>query len=539
MNNAHWYQRAFWGILVIIFLTGVGLRLMRVTSNDLIFYDEGFYLNYNSKFYDLLEQHPPENWPDLRRAISFWFRLSLGSGKALWFMLADARFFFGAYRQWFVPRLIAALAGIATLGLTFLFAKRFFNRLSLAAICLALLALLPSHVFYSRLALQETLSTMFFLAGFYFYIFPRRFGPRTFLSAVMFAGAYFTNYRLILLPIHVAFCELFLSRTESRPFQLRKIIWHLVAFGALLVLIGNLDEGQNTIVTFAWMFHQSHLAAERFHAVNLLSYPYYLFRLENFLFGLFFWMNLFFCWHRRDSRLFPFLIACLHMLMYSFAAEKGARYLCVILPFVVMAVADLWIYLYQRFSRRFVTIALCLMGLLMIGGLGKKSLALAAAQTDYRLAVRYLMARDRSVKLMATQNYVMNLYTPERQQVIAVPHRFLSFVKYYQEGYRYLVIGPQAYISWGQDDRRFQLPLRSYLGFIERQVRPIKVFDHFNPVLMERFVFEHNENLARSVRFLSQSDPGLHQLRIYDVKQCLALMSRVIGRPTLMRAAFE
>ena len=526
-------------IIVAVLLVGSGLRLMRAATNDFIFFDEGFYLNYNSRFYDLLETHPPDNWPDLQRAVSYWFRLSLGSGKALWFMISDARFFFGAYRQWFVPKLIAALAGIMTLGLTFLFARRFFLRLSTATLSLALLAVLPSHVFYSRLALQETLSTFFFLAGFYFYLFPRGFGPRTFLSAAMFAGAYFTNYRLILLPIHILACAAYLSFTEKRMFSIRKIVWHILAFVALLVIIGNLDQGQNTVVTFAWMFHQSHLAAKQFHAINFLSYPYYLFRLENFLFGLFFWMNLLFCWRRRDYRYLPFALVCLHMLMYSFAAEKGARYVCVILPFAVMAASQLGIELWERYPVRYARIIITCLALIMFLGLIQKSFDLASARTDYRLATRYLLVRDPNVKVMASQNHILNLYTPQRAQVIEIPHRFMTFIKRYQEGYRYLVIGPQAYISCGQDDRHFQPPLRSFLGFIEQRIKPIKTFNHFNAVLMERFVFEHNENLYQSIRFLKQNDPAARQLRIYDVGQCLAVMSRVIGRQTFDQQDFD
>ena len=512
----------FIGVAVTM-AVGLALRFFRIATNDFVFFDEGFYLNYHRAFYDLLTRHFSQNLEDWRHAVSAWFRLSLGSGKALWFMLADARFFVGLYRAWYVPRILAALSGALTLPLAAWMARRYFNSKAVGLLTLILLALLPSHVFYSRIGLQETTSTLFFLAGFYFYLFPRRFGPRTFLSATLLSAAYFTNYRLIFLPLHVVVTEFFLSFTEKRSFDVRKVVWHTVVFLAFLVVIGALDQAQNTIVTFSWMFHQSHLAADRFVWMNLLSYPYYLFRLENILFGLFFFAT-FACFFIRNyprQHLFPFVLVCFHMGIFTFAAQKGARYIGVILPFAAMAVAAVIAEAHKRFDRAFGRVVLWSLVAVMCSFLLAKSVRLSVARSDYRPAMETLLRQDPEVKVVASQNYILNLYTSRPDQAVAVPRRFFQLAALYGAGYRYLILGPQAYVSLTDNEKPFSVELDSYLNVIDKNVAPLRVYDHFNSLVMERFVFEHSEDLGRSIAFLRRDPAGLGRLRVYDLRACL------------------
>ncbi len=99
------------------------------------------------------------------------------------------------------------------------------------------------------------------------------------------------------------------------------------------------------------MFHQAQDAGGKFNPVNFLSYPYYVFALEGFFFACFFWGNIYFIKFKEYLKLLPFGIVVLQMLIFSFAAEKGARYLCVVLPFMAAAAAvvidDCW----QRYAQ--------------------------------------------------------------------------------------------------------------------------------------------------------------------------------------------
>lgn len=516
-------------VVGIITVFGALMRFYRVNQSDFIFYDEGYYLNYNRFFYDILFANKLATWDDYRGAVWAWVRLCLGSGKALWFMISDLRLFFGGYKAWYIPRVLSAFAGLLTMWVTYLFSRKFFNSKWVAGLSVALLALLPSHVFYSRLGLQESFSTFCFISGFYLYLFPRKFGVRTFLAGALFACSFFSNYRLITLPVHVAFCEIFVSVAERRLPSFRKYLWCILTFFSFVFIVGNLDQAQNTVLTFAWMFYQSSLAKKQLALFNFLSFPYYLFRLENLLFGLAFFGNIYYLVKKKFIGLFPFAMVCLQMFIYSFAGEKGARYLAVVIPFMVMAVASLIVYLFFERKKRYCRVGLVLLAIMMLSGLAHKSFRLCRTHSNYRGAMAFIKEKDPQAKSIATQNFVLNLYTENQRDVEAFPYRFQDFMMLSGEGYRYLIVDPQAYISWTEEMERFNPKLITYLGFIERSIKPVKVLDNFSDEILERFVFDHNENLRRSIDFLKNNDGFYGKIRIYDIRHCLAVIDQLVG----------
>ena len=157
-------------------LLGTFLRFYQITHNTFFFFDEGLYLNLHRKYLVLINYVHPRTFHDIAGALNLCIRLSLGEGKALWFFISHLRVFFGGLEAWYFPRVVSAVSGVLTLAVIFFFARRFFSSVRAGWISVVLLALLPSHVFYSRLGLQETTCTLFFLLGFYFYLFPRGFG---------------------------------------------------------------------------------------------------------------------------------------------------------------------------------------------------------------------------------------------------------------------------------------------------------------------------------------------------------------------------
>ena len=48
-----------------------------------------------------------------------------------------------------------------------------------------------------------------------------------------------------------------------------------------------------------------------------------------------------------------------------------------------------------------------------------------------------------------------------------------DFVNLYKQGYHYLILDPQAYISWTKDTQRFSPPLIDYLQWIYDDVPPV------------------------------------------------------------------
>lgn len=518
-------QIGWWGILILIGL-GILMRFYQITQDEFYLYDEGLYLNYNHLLLKLWTLHPPEDWQQWKEALLVWFRFSMASGKALWFLLVDARIFFGGMDMLFFPRLVSAVAGVITLWATFLFARRFFNSLRIGLLSAAFLAILPSHVFYSRLGFQEALSTLFFISGFYFYVFPQTLSKRTFLSSLFFVGAYFTNYRLIVIPALVAFSEIVVSFSEKRIPSFRKYLWHTLTFLFFIVIIGNLDMKENAMVTYSWMFHQVNLAQGHFDWFNLFSYPYYFFRLESFLFGILFWGNFYYISRREWKKLFPFALVCFQMLIFSFPSEKAARYLCVVTPFMAMTAASLVVFFFERTKDPVLKAASVGLCILALGTLFFKSFQMTASHSDYKPSLEFLTQQNPNVRVLTTQPWIQNLYVTDQKQVFECPHKFERLLQLYTSGFRFLILCPQAYISWTEDGKKFSFRLENYLGLVSTSVQPVKIFPHLSRVMLERFVFEHNENLWRSAAFLHSHRENLGAIRVYDVKEVLAEISQ-------------
>ena len=533
-NRSLWVRNITLLSAVVIISTGILMRFYNIAESDFVFFDEGYYLNHNRLFAQKITDNFPTNLYDMFRAIYVFIRFSLASGKALWFMIVDSRIFFGGMQAWFFPRVVSAIMGCLTLIVLYLFAKRLFNCKKTALLSIVFLSILPSHVFYSRVGMQEAFSAFLVLLGFYFYIFSKGVHVKTFLSGLMLAGAFFANYRLIILPVLVAFSEVYFSLLMRRKPDFRKYLWFVVTFFSLVFVIGNIDQGQNTIITFAWMFHQAHMARPQFNLVNFISFPYYIFRLEHWLFGIFLFSNIYYCFKKKWMNFFPFFLVCLQMLIFSFAAEKGARYVCVVIPFMVMAVASLIISLLQDQKCSAFRGYLIVLVIITLVSLTVKSFAITQIRSDYRMAMEYLMKKDKNVKVLSTQNWVQNLYTPNKKNVAACPHKLEDLIRLYSQGFRYLIVCPQAFVSYTKDGARFTFPLKYHLGFITSNIKPIKEFSHFNKIMLERFVFEHNENLERSIEFL-KNNRNLGMLRIYDLKQCVAAIARFIASQNIKK----
>lgn len=517
-------------LLAAIIFWGIGMRFYRITDADFIFYDEGYYLNWARPLAEILNNHTFDHWEDRGKAVDAFVKRCFASGKTLWFLIVDSRFFWGEYQQWFVSRLFAALFGLGTLGLSFLFSRKYFDSQRLALLSTALLAVLPSHVFYSRIGMQESLSTFLVLAGFYFYVFPKNFGWRTFAAGIFWGAAFFSNYRLIMLPALITVSEIYFAWADKRKPDIRKWLWAVLAFTSCVVLFGSLNKGENSFVIFSWVFHQADMATTKFSWFNFLSYPYYLFRLDTFGFAALFFAGFYFLRAKRkhSKALFLVLIVCTQMMIFSLASEKGARYLCAVLPFSAMAVAYFIDWVLAKGQGPELKRGMIVFVALTMVGMTYKSLQITQSHSAYRESARLLLKSDPDRKFLSTQSYVQNLYARHAGQVGEPPANFAQFLNKYSQGYQYLVICPQAFISMTEDRRRFTTPLRGYLGFIYTHFEPEKTYSHFNEVLLERFVLDHNEDLRQSIRFLNLAKERHYgDLRIYDLQRIVPPMLKV------------
>jgi hypothetical protein len=154
--------------------------------------------------------------------------------------------------------------------------------------------------------------------------------------------------------------------------------------------------------------------------------------------------------------------------------------------------------------------------------------AVAQIPSGYQQAVAMLQEKDPQAKILATQPLLVNLLVSDPSKIETVPKDVRDLVIRYSQGYRYMIIDPQAYVSWTATGERFTTPLVDYLGFIRAKMPPIAKFSHLNHALVERFVLDHNENLLNSARFLNRRDDDFGAVYVYDLTQCIAVMEKVI-----------
>ena len=202
-----------------------------------------------------------------------------------------------------------------------------------------------------------------------------------------------------------------------------------------------------------------------------------------------------------------------------------------VLPFAAMLVSHLIFYLWKKTEDKVFQGALLIGTILMMTVMIHKSLLLVESHSDYRASVEFLRHNDPEAKILSSQNYVQNLYVEKERDVMAVPPGFPNLLSYYKQGYHYLIICPQAYLSMTEDNQHFSLRLRGYLDFIATRFKPQKVYPHFSSVLLERFVYEQSENLVRSTRFLDAAqERKLGELRVYDLSQIVPGMLKAVVR---------
>jgi len=526
--------------LAFILLCGLGLRLWCLNQSGIFFYDEAMYLGHSLVGLEFLKMNHAAAAANPWEAFLFYLRFPLNFTKPIWILIVDSRFFLSDIYNWDYAKYASCVFGMLTLWLTFVFARRFFGSAVIALLAAAILAFLPGHVFYSRIGLQEALSTFLVLAGFYFYVFSRGFSLKIFLAGIFFAMAYLSNYRLIVLPVLILMTECWLGLMSREGFRIRHFIWTCVTFFTVMVMVGGLMDGLQLKYTFSWIFHQMDMSLyphKNMHVgprlwTEILAYPYYLFRLENGLLALSFFGCLYFIVIRQWRMAFFFVIACTQMGLFFFSSDRGARYIAIVLPFVAIASAVLIHTAYQTVRpvyQKFVIIFVAVMFL----GLITRTFGLISDVSAYRPAVDFLTARDANVKFLSSQKIVQELYMQDRTKVDEAPQDFNEFCSFYLKGYRYLVLDPQIYISFPSKDYKWTLPLDGYLSFVDRYARPVMVFPHFNRAVMERVVFEHSDSLFDSINFLNSPDlDKMSSLRIYDMNEFLPAMIDLVNRKT-------
>lgn len=513
----------FWPMLILI-MAAAAARFYAIMDSGLYFFDTGMYLNYGRI---LLERYVAaflQGEGSLWQLLGVWLAFAGQTDRPLWQLMVDARCLLGWTEVWGYIRLLSVVTGIMTLGVTYLLARKLFNSALIALVSVCFLAYLPSHIFYSRIGLPEATTTLLFLAGLYFYLFSGKSAARVILAGVFLLAAFMTNYRLIILPLIMGVVEMYTAFSRADKLDIRRWLWTSGIFVSGIALVSLLSP-KYFIITFYWMSHQAELAASHFDWFNLLTYPYILFRLESWPFALLLLGNIYLVFRRRWPLLLPFVLVCLQMAIFSFSADKAARYICMVTPLMAMSMAVLAVTLAGEFRSGFgkgCVIAACLLAV-TFGAF--KAAGFVGSRSAYEDVIKYVDRNDPGGRMVTTQPMLLNLYVKDRSRVIFAPEMGdPAFLQLPSRGYRYLLLGPQGYVSWTKSGVSFNGELGGFPGFFKTQIAPLKTFPQLNPGMLERFVFEHNQDLASSIDFLSTSDINTADLRLYDIPAGLQIL---------------
>ncbi len=507
--------------LGLLALMAIWLRCYNITANEFVFYDEGMYLVENRKLLHLIEANPARNPGEFIAILGVLVKSALSTAKAFWFFLLNLRVFIWGTEAWSFARIISMLSGFATLGIVYLFAKRLFNSKQIAILSVAILAVLPSHVFYSRLGMQESLSTLFFVTGIYLYVYAKGFSWRPFIIALLLALTFFCNYRMIIAPLFLCVIEGYRFVFLKERLDWQKWGVTVMTFALIVAVVGSLYDGANRFVTFGWMGHQAQDASGKFDVFKFLSFPLNTFVLEGFLIGAFFWHAVAQAWQKQWTRLLPAVLVLTQMAIFSVAADQGARYLCVVLPFFAISCAQAMESLLNQGGYRARIFQVFAIGAFVF--MVVQSYALAINRPGYEAAVDFIKQNDPQAKIISTQPLLAQLYVSNPDDIQDCPKHVNGLMNLVKQGYYYLMIDPQAAVSWSRDDIKFNAQLLPFLEDI-RATGPVFTTAHFNQSTLIRFVLDHNEHLSDSWRYISHHTNG-SVIEVYDLRQALQKLS--------------
>jgi uncharacterized membrane protein len=239
--------------LGVLLLVAAFLRTFGLTGHDVVT-DEAFYGFRSIGLIDAVNapsQPTPFEWFD--PALPWWVHLSFHDHPPLSFWIMHLGFrIFG--ENLVGLRAASALAGVATVWLTYLVAWQLYRRQEVALLAAGLLAVCTCHVWFSRVGLQEAVLVFFMTLATWLFLKSLEESRYFQMAAVATGFALLTKYTaVVLLPI-------FLSYLVWRRRDL--LTWRRVATTTLLLVV---------ITSPAWIYNAM-LFQARNHFDFQLSY---------------------------------------------------------------------------------------------------------------------------------------------------------------------------------------------------------------------------------------------------------------------------
>lgn len=443
----------------------------------------------------------------------------------------------------FSAQLVSASTGVLTVLLVFLLGRSLYTA-GTGLLAAAFLAIMPLHVSYSREALSESNGIFLFTLSLLAYWQAVRSRHRTMLALVgtglLLGLSVTTNLRIYIMPVVFVICELVLwlgERRQGRLDFMRRLL--TIAYSALIPVA--------LAFLFFWWLRSYYDASHLRLSSPVVTYEEQLSGFWNqqnsfkrpFLGGIDLLYYPFVLWTFGGSILISCLVVSLPMLFkdrahavqsvlllswllvpfvfYSVLTDKAPRFMAISLPSITLIAARGLImthdWLASRSSGlRTLRVFAALVAVAVVAGGGAASFAVAQEISGYPAAVAYLQERgvDRAI---VGQALPVEFLSGQKIEAVDIPDNLAILEKGYEQGFRYIVIDDQAYLTPQH---------RIVAEAIERRIQPVASF----PDTLKQsplFLLEHSEwmkvDLKTTMALYQEirSVRGPSQVRIYEI----------------------
>jgi hypothetical protein len=508
------------GLLTVILALAALPRFYNLSQQGMIFSDSGVFVVRSDQILDYL-RHPTTplkySYVDIKIA---WLTF-LTFGKAV---TGDA-FMFGKY--------LSAFFGIATVLLTFLLARQFYQNDAIGYCAALFLAVSSYHVFYSRIAMPDSCATFFAMLSMYFYLLALTKGRQylcLFLAAICFAVAFLSHYRAVFSLLFIGLLEVRSRFWRDRKQWVRYPVF--IAMNASIMLGFIWLQYQILGIFYPAMFQNNYwnvYSGSFFSPASFTIYGYYIFKYDGMACAILLLASLLFL-RRRYSPLWFLVLIFLQILFAASARYHFPRIISPALPFLAIiygvSLYNIAISVGTERRRRMCLAVLAL--LCMLPGAMLSGRLAGDMNSSLPQAVQWLEANGKKM-VLATHGEELCIYVREMHFQMLEHENTIWLNNYYLQGYQCVMVTPQKFaFCSGRRKSDGEIQLSSLMIFLAKYCQPAVVFDHFSPVLLERFLHEHDyPDVERVHRVMELIDAEDGKIKIYDIASCLRVMDEL------------
>lgn len=539
-------------IIILIITIAAFLRFYNLNNIGPIFYDEGQYISESVYVKDILiwssnlvSKLPFSN--EKAKLIDQNVRSFKTMGQALKtgrpvHNLITTTGLFLMPQKLIGGNFILAGIGVVNILLTYLLAYKITSSRFQALIAAAILAVLPLHIFYSRLVMAEVDSQFFFLIALIFYILRVTKNKRRYfiLTAIFIVIALMTNGDRIafLSPLIV----------EVIAFQ-KKALKNILIFIFLLILgifFAELPYHLAFLLTHnyyipitnptyieqqLWIMARLGGFGARISLLSFFSYPYMIINTTGYLFFILAFIGIINSLRssNRSLRMITWFILITYIFQ-SIHALQALRATSAILPLLAIeaAVGISFIYkLLYKFSFRYLVRSLLIVCLLLFifGELLINAIPVIKYKSTYPNLISFLKT-NQAKTIVTTDQTITNALAPGidaiNYQVTLGNNNLLPLSSKKPD---FIVLSFQKYtIPTKALDLTLNLDTTTKL--IEKNCQPIYYTKQFNnPEVIKFFAFEHNSHINKTYEFLNNLNNFDNNIKVYSYKTCMNKIS--------------